>query len=194
VWKLAMQCLETGKTLPAVERTNLTDAQRALLRKAHQTIRKVTQDIDERMHQNTAISAIMELVNESINFASQNFSDPASCAVLRHAVETIVHLLNPFAPHITEELWEIFGHNTMLAREPWPEFSAELVLEDFATIVVQVNGKLRGSLQMARGTAQSGVLEAADADEKIRKHLRNQQIVKIVFVPDKLINIVVKDS
>ncbi|HSP07051.1 MAG TPA: class I tRNA ligase family protein, partial [Acidobacteriota bacterium] len=163
------------------------DPDRKLLRKIHQTIRKVTQDIDERMHQNTAISAIMELVNVTTELASSVSPD-----ALRQARETIVHLLNPFAPHITEELWAQTGHSQMLCTTPWPAFNEELAREEEATIVVQISGKLRGSVGVPPGSAQEDVLQKATADDKVRKHLESKQIVKVIFVPDKLINIVVK--
>jgi leucyl-tRNA synthetase len=171
---------------------SLSDSERALLRKTHQTIRKVTQDIEERFHLNTAISANMELVNAATDFAAKQ-QDAGANPVFRKAVETVVHLLNPMAPHITEELWASLGHSGLLCAQPWPSFDPDLAREEEATMVVQVNGKLRGSLQIPRGLAQDDVLQRAHADEKIRKHLEDKTIVKVVFVPDKLVNIVVKN-
>lgn len=164
-----------------------TEADRSLLRKTHQTIRKVTQDVDERMHQNTAISSIMELVNTTTDMAAT-----ASPSAMKQALEAIVHLLNPFAPHITEELWSILGHKHALTMEPWPEYNEELGRQDEVTIVVQVSGKMRGSVQAQAGATQDSALKLAQADERVQKHLEGKEVVKIIFVPDKLINIVAK--
>jgi leucyl-tRNA synthetase len=192
VWKLATQNLEkigsVGKNAPSEN----TEADRKLLRKTHQTIRKVTVDIDQRMHHNTGISAIMELVNLTLEFASDSNANSVSGTTLRLAIETIVHLLNPFAPHLTEELWTLLGHRTLLSMEPWPSFDAELAREEQATVVVQINGKFRGSIQAAPGSTQEQIYGHASQDERIRKHLENKQVRKIIFVPDKLINIVVQ--
>jgi len=187
VWKLVAQYSGSGKAQTGKQ---LSDAQKALLRKTHQTIRKVTQDIEERMHQNTAISAIMELVNATTDYLS---AGGKADTIVGEALETIVHLLNPFAPHMTEELWQGFGKQTLLSAEPWPEYSADLAREDTATIVVQVNGKMRGSVQLPRGAVQELVLQAASEEEKIQKHLEGKSIAKIVFVPDKLMNLVIKE-
>lgn len=181
VWKLVMQDPKESTGESGGE----TD--RKLLRKIHQTIRKVTHDIDERMHQNTAISAIMELVNAATDQAAT-----ASPETFRQAQETIVHLLNPFAPHMTEELWSLIGRKEMLSALPWPIFNEELAREEEATVVVQVSGKLRSSITVPPGTGQDHVLQKATEDEKVRKYLEQRQIVKVIFVPDKLINIVVK--
>jgi leucyl-tRNA synthetase len=188
VWKL----IETNIGLTGEMPETLTPAQRALRRKTHQTIRKVTQDVDERMHQNTAISAIMELVNEATDFSTTHLNEEGSKAVLNEALLAIIHLLNPFAPHITEELWAATGKKEVLAVEPWPTFDAELAKEEGATIVVQVNGKMRGTLSVAHGSEQNHVYDLAAQEEKIRKHLEGKKIAKIIFVPDKLLNIVVK--
>lgn len=183
VWKLISQNIQAGSGSPS-------ETDRALERKVHQTVRKVTQDIDERMHQNTAISAIMELVNATTDALQQ--PDPPSAGMIRSSLEIILHLLNPFAPHITEELWAAMGHTELLSTQPWPVFDANLAQEEQATIVVQVNGKLRASLPAARGLSQEEILALATQDEKVQRQLEGKQTVKIVFVPDKLINIVVR--
>jgi len=193
VWKLAIQFLEYRGIERPIQPSEMQESERALLRKTHQTIRKVSHDIEHRMHQNTAISAIMELVNEITDFAGHRAIDAQSAAVVRQAVETVIHLLNPFAPHITEELWQLYGHNTMLACSAMPVFDPELARQDTATVVIQVNGKLRGSLEMARGAAQEEVLAAARQEERVKKHFEDKEIRKIIFIPDKIINIVVKD-
>lgn len=187
VWKLVTSNQSEAEPMPA----ELTAQQKALRRKTHQTIRKVTQDIDERMHQNTAISAIMELVNQATDFASE-MNEAGSKAVLREATDAIIHLLNPSAPHITEELWAATGHTKMVSMQPWPEFDPELAREEEATVVVQINGKMRAAINVPHGSEQDMVYEIASQEEKIRKYLEGKVIVKKIFVPDKLLNIVVK--
>jgi leucyl-tRNA synthetase len=187
VWKLVTQY--AGNPATGVSGRS-DDAERALQRKIHQTIRKVTQDIEERMHQNTAVSSIMELVNATADFAGK---EAVSSRVIRTALETIVQLLNPFAPHITEELWQILGKEGTLSMSPWPQHNPDLARDELATIVVQVNGKLRGSIQIERGASKEEILKAVNADERIKKHFEDKQIAKMVFVPDKLINVVVRE-
>jgi leucyl-tRNA synthetase len=142
------------------------------------------------MHQNTCISAIMELVNATN--ASLQQLNPPSAKVIRQSLEIIVQLLNPFAPHITEELWSLMGHQEMLSSLPWPEFDSDLAQEEQATIVVQVNGKLRASIPAPRGSSQDEIMERVSIDERVQKHIEGKHLAKIVFVPDKLINIVVR--
>jgi leucyl-tRNA synthetase len=183
VWKL----IEEGL---GYRQSGSAEADRALQRKTHQSIKKVTNDIDERMHQNTAISAIMELVNATND--AMHDPDFASKEAVRTAIETTIHLLNPFAPHITEELWSNFGKTTLLSQLSWPVFDPELAQDEQAMIVVQVNGKLRASIPAPRGLSQDEIFRMASSDEKVQKHLEGKQQIKIVFVPDKLINIVVR--
>ncbi len=192
VWKLIAPHAGQNLRKEAFDGNPADESQKALLRKVHQTIRKVTGEIDERMHQNTAISAIMELVNATTDFAAGSNTDSSSQAVLHDAMETILHLLNPFAPHITEELWSTLGKTTMLSQEPWPQFNPDLGREEQVTIVVQVNGKLRGSLLVPRGSKQEEILQLVSGEEKIQRFIENKSIAKIIFVPDKLLNIVVK--
>ena len=188
VWKLVETNSRAKEPIPE----SLTSEQRGLRRKTHQTIRKVTQDVDERMHQNTAISAIMELVNEATDFSLNHLNEAGSRGVLNEALQAIIHLLNPFAPHITEELWSATGHHNLLANQSWPAFDAELAKTEEATVVIQVNGKMRGAINIAHGSDQNRVYEVASQEEKIRKHLEGKNIAKMIFVPDKLLNIVVK--
>lgn len=194
VWKLVTQHLEENLQVGKYDWASATEPQKALIRKLHQTIRKVTGEIDERMHQNTAISAIMELVNATTDFVTAGNSDGASKRVVRESMETILHLLNPFAPHITEELWSRMGHETMLSQEAWPEYNPDLAREEEVTVVVQVNGKLRGSLLVPRGSEQSQIMELISGEEKVQKFIENKSIAKVIFVPDKLVNIVVKEK
>jgi len=159
-------------------------ADAALLRKTHQTIAAVTQRI-ERFEFNTAISALMELSN-AIGDAL------AAGADVRQAYEALLKLLHPFAPHVTEELWSMLGHEEFILTSPWPEADPALMVEDIVTIVVQVNGKLRGQVEVANPPKEQDVFAAVDANEKIRAWVEGKQIVKKVYVPGKLVSIVVR--
>lgn len=165
----------------------LDPASRKVYRKTHQTIRRVTESIESNFHFNTAIAGVMELVN-AIGVPEE--AGKLDRAVLRQALETVLTLLFPMAPHICEELWEASGHRTRLADCAWPDYSAEAAREDEITIVIQVNGKLRGKVLVAEGTDNEAVQAMALADEKIVQFLAGKRPKKIVVVPGKLVNIV----
>ena len=186
-----------------------------LRRLTHRTIHRVTQDLGERLHLNTAISAIMELTNGITEFMDARqpsgaaegrlMSSPqprggedaphagvdGAAGALREALETAALMLAPFAPHVAEEIWARLGHGSMVAIAIWPQADAALLLEEQAEVVVQVNGRLRGRVMLRRGAAQEAALEAARADASIRRHLDGQTLRKVVYVPDKLLNLVV---
>ncbi len=173
-------------------RVGMTDRGIRLRRKTHQTIRKVTEDIEERFHFNTAIAAVMELVNEMYAFTAD--TQPiggADAAVFKEAAEAAVLLLSPAVPHISEELWEILGHRPSIVREKWPTFDERLAKEDEITIVVQVNGKVRGRLLVGAQTPDDEIKQQALADEKVMGFIEGKDIQKVVVVPKKLVNIVV---
>ncbi|MGE0615163.1 MAG: leucine--tRNA ligase [Bacteriovoracia bacterium] len=167
------------------------DASKALRAKTHQTIQKVTQDFDHGYHFNTAIAAIMELVNEIYLYPVQ-FGVDESRAVLRESIETVLRLLHPFAPHVTEELWERLGGAQMLAGMPLPTEDPEAIKKDVVTVVVQVNGKLRGDVAVGVQLEQEKVVALAKEHPKVSGHLEGKAIVKTIFVPGKLVNFVVK--
>ena len=152
----------------------------ATARLVHQTVRKVTEDI-ESLKFNTAISQMMVCVNELTGLEQRP----------KGSVEALVLVLSPFAPHLGEELWRRLGHPDSLARAPWPDWDPTLVLEDTVTVAVQVNGKLRGTLELPRGTSQQAAQDAAFAEERIRRHLEGVVVRKVIHVPDKLLNLVV---
>jgi len=162
-----------------------------LRRLAHRTIRRVTQDLGERLHLNTAIAAIMELSNGVTDFVDAGARGPGEAEALREALEASALLLAPFAPHVAEEMWEKLGRRTLLAVETWPAAAPALLVEDEVTVVVQVNGRLRGRLVLSRGSSQEAALSAARADDSVRRHLDGHALRKVVYVPDKLLNLVV---
>jgi len=162
-------------------------AGRKALRKLHQTIRRVTEDFNHRWHFNTSIAGLMELVNEL--YAQE---DKLSRVALDQILPPLVLLLGPFAPYVAEELWEHLGRAGPVFRQPWPVYDEELAKEDAAEIVLQVNGKVRGRILASFGSSREDLERAALSDTSTRPFLAGKQVVKVVVVPDKLVNIVVK--
>ena len=165
----------------------MTEADRGALRKLHQTLKKVSDDFESRWHFNTSIAAIMELVN--VLYASEaNLSG----SVIAEVMEKLVLMIEPFAPYLAEELWEELGRTGPVFKQPWPAYDPELARDAEAEIVIQVNGKVRGRILVAFGTPNEALEKTALSDPKVQTFLNGKQIVKIVVVPDKLVNIVVK--
>ncbi|MBX5474588.1 MAG: leucine--tRNA ligase [Thermoleophilia bacterium] len=154
----------------------------ALTRKAHETIAKVTDDIGRRLSFNTAIAAVMELVNELQRAGAE---DPAA----RFAAETAVSLIQPYAPHVAEELWQRLGHERLWA-EPWPEADPALLTRDTFELVVQVNGKVRDRIQVEASLSEDELVARAKASPKVQAHLDGGEIRKTIVVPRKLVNFV----
>jgi leucyl-tRNA synthetase len=165
---------------------------KTLRRKTHQTIRKVTVDIEDRFHFNTAISAVMELVNTLYAFARPAKEDTAALAAVREAIEAAVLLLCPIVPHMTEELWQMLGHKTPASDMPWPVFDPAIASEDEMTIVIQINGKLRSRMTVSVDEGEEKIKNNALADEKIVSLLGDSKVHKVIYVPGKLVNIVAR--
>jgi leucyl-tRNA synthetase len=162
-----------------------------LHRKTHGTIKKVTEDIRDRFHFNTAIAAVMELVNQIYQTLDGRPEDKAFWPVVREAVDAVLLLISPIVPHITEELWRELGHSEHLIRTPWPAWREDALKADEILVVVQVNGKLRSRLVVAADATEEQMREAAVEDKRIQEFVAGKTIKKIVTVPGKLINIVV---
>ena len=161
----------------------------ALRRKCHQTVRRVTEDLG-RFHFNTAISAMMELVNE-MTAAAEGAQDPALRAAYSEACECLALLLAPFAPHLAEELWEAMGHQESVHLAAWPSWDPEVAHEQEVIVVVQVNGRLRDRLAVAPGTPEAELKAQALAAPKVQPHLAGRTVRQVIVVADKLVNIVV---
>ena len=174
-----------ARNIPVQERSGTSD--RAVLRKLHQTLKKITEDFETRWHFNTCIAAVMELVN-TLYAEEENISAQAMPQIL----EALALVLAPFAPYVSQEIWDELGRQGPVFRQSWPRFDPELAKEDEAEIVVQVNGKVRSRIFAPFGTAKEDLEKRAFADEKVQAQVRGKQLVKIVAVPDKLVNIVVK--
>jgi leucyl-tRNA synthetase len=156
----------------------------------HQTIEKVTRDIEERIQLNTAVAALMELKNEILRLESAVGERDEGRTVLREALETVVLLLSPFTPHICEEMWARLGHAESLVRTPWPTLDEEAAREDEIELAVQVNGKVRGRITVARGADDEAV--QARALEEVAEQVKGKQLEKILVVPGRLVSVVAK--
>ncbi len=161
----------------------------ALMRKTHQTIKKVTDDIEKDYHFNTAIAALMELINEISSFNPESNEDKSAVVT---AIRNMLLMLAPFAPHVCEELWEAIGSTPSIFAQPWPEWDEALAKENAIELVVQVNGKLRARLTAPSGLQDDGAKDLALNNPKIKELLQGRELVKVVVVKGRLVNIVIK--
>ncbi len=198
VWRIFTEFLEDIKSpaaLPAAD-AELSKELKELRRKTHVTLKRVTDDIANRLQFNTAIAASMELVNHLYAFretwAVQKQSGEAARAVVKEAFETLVCVLNPFAPHIAEEMGSLLGYSQSVGDVPWPGFDERLIESEEMLIVVQVNGKVRQKITVNADIAEESLKSRALEDEKILELTRGKEIKKVIVVPKKLINIVAK--
>jgi leucyl-tRNA synthetase len=166
--------------------------EKSLRRKLHTMIKKMTKDIEGNFQFNTAISAMMELSNELNSYLNSIDSDKWNLKLLREVGENFVLLLSPFAPHIAEELWHEMGNKNLIVESQWPEFDPEALKKDEFNIVIQVNGKLRGQIEVPASSSQEEIKKMALNEEKIQKFIEGKNIIKTIYVPKKLVNIVVK--
>jgi leucyl-tRNA synthetase len=159
--------------------------------KVHATIKKVTEDIEDSFHFNTAIAAVMELVN-AFYLAVENLpKDETTLRVYREAVEAILLLVSPMVPHVAEELWQALRQTSLLLEVPWPQPQAEALTVSSLTVVIQVNGKVRSRLQVPATATDADIKNLALADPVVAKWLQGQSPKKIILARRKLVNIVV---
>ncbi len=166
--------------------------ERRLLRKAHQSLRHVTDDMEGRWHFNTDIAILMELVNELIEMEPAVTAGHIRPSVLKGALETLVLLLALFSPHIADELWEALGHSEALLDVAWPAYDSALAAEEELEIPVQVNGKLRAKIRVPAGAPEEEIRRCALAEPKVAQALDGHQPAKVIVVAQKLVNVVVK--
>ncbi len=179
IWSLVHEFLQSPESVAENEK---------VIRFAHKTIKKVTADLESQKY-NTAISSMMEMVNNlNTEKAESAFTGTSSW---RFALESLVQLVAPFAPHMADELWEVLGHEDSVQKDHWPVLDESLVRESVVTLVVQVNGKVRGKLSVATGSSEEAVIAMAKEDEKIKAALGGSETKRVIFVPDKLLNLVV---
>lgn len=191
VWRLVARLEDAikGKKAFTGNFDELEGASRNIYRKTNEAIEKAEKDI-ERFHFNTSIAFVMELVN--VIYSEIDKKDEISGEVLMHAVETILLILSPMVPHFCQELWDITGHKTSLTDEVWPVCDKKALVQDEVTIVVQVNGKLRAKLNIAPGMDEEEVKNLALSSEGAVKHTEGKEIKKVIYVKNKIVNIVVK--
>jgi leucyl-tRNA synthetase len=180
----------------SIAQGDLQDHQRKLRRRVHQLIRSITENFEERLHLNTCISSLMELTNEIYAFdqsvEKQGHASGSDVQVAREAFDALIPMLAPFAPHISEELWECFGRSESLSRARWPEFNADLAREEEIEVAVQVNGKLRSRVFAGADASDDALRDAALADEKVKAAIEGRHVAKVIVIPGKLVNVVVK--
>ncbi len=181
----AVQAEGKGEPMPA----ELSDEARALRRKTHETIGKVTDDFERRFTFNTAIAAIMELLNSLNRFPEEHL--PAERPVVRETLEAMVLMLQPVAPHITHVLWQALGHEDLVVEHPWPTVDESALVREQITYVVQVNGKVRARVDVAANADKATIEQAAQDADNVRKFTDGKSVKKVIVVPNKLVNIVV---
>jgi len=190
VWRFVIAHLDEIKAAPDKVPSSLSEPGRAFRRTIHETIQRVTDDIEREFHFNTAIAAIMELVNALLAFdTAGDGATPERAALVREAVETTLHLLGPFCPHVTEELWSQLGHRESLFKQRWPVADPAALQKTAVTVVVQVDGKVRGRLVVDVDAAEDRVRQLALGDDKVRPWVEQRRVEKVVVVPNRLVNI-----
>jgi len=195
VWRFVTTHAEEVRGAPTGAAIATTPDSQAFRRTIHETIARVTEDIERDFHFNTAVSAVMELVNALYAFETASrdrLAAPERAALLREAVETILLLLGPFSPHVTEELWEYLGHPESLFKHPWPRADAAALTRREVTVVLQVDGKVRSRLTLEVDAAEARVQGLALADDKVRPWLEGRQVERVVVVPNRLVNVVTR--
>ena len=189
LWKLIKTHQDSIKDIPGISSNeNFNGNQNKLRRKTHQTISKVTDDIGRRYTFNTAIAAVMELVNEVSAF---NVDDELDRQVIKEAIESILLLLSPIVPHICHQLWLDINHDQPIIDARWPKYDSSLLKSETSLIVVQVNGKLRSKLEVDASISEDELKSMALSDEKVVRFIDGNEIKKIIVIPEKLVNIVV---
>ena len=193
VWRLITDNIEEiSKTRVYKGDTPLKGDLKEIHRKSHVTIKKVTGDIDDRFHFNTAISAVMELVNDVYRYlnSGQNIGDQ-TWPVIREAAEVTILLLSPVVPHITQEIWRMLGHKDWLPNVTWPSYSEDALEVEKRLVVIQVNGKVRSRIEVPISFTEKEIEEAALGDDRIRHFIGDKKIMKVIVVQQKLVNVVV---
>ncbi len=182
LWNLVDEYNQQTKPIDLSE-----DQQRAINRAVHQTIKKVTEDLEQN-HYNTAIAAMMACVNELYKLKMDAISKHNTW---QQALESIVACVAPFAPYIAEELWHQLGHSTSVHTDTWPNYDEQYLVRDTMTIVVQINGKVRANIEMPADATEEKIIETAKSDSRIANHLENKPVLKTIYIPSKIVNFVI---
>ncbi len=188
LWRQTYEHVEAGEVV-ALDLAALNDGQKALRRQTHETIAKVGDDIGRRFTFNTAIASVMELINALVKFKDNS---EQGRAVMQESLQAIVLLLSPIVPHITHELWRALGQDSSLLDQAWPKVDESALVKDSLQIIVQVNGKLRSRIEVPASASKDEIETAAVTDENVKRFTDGKQVVKVIVVPGKLVNIVIK--
>jgi leucyl-tRNA synthetase len=192
VWRLANKYTPVARAAKGEAVIAPSGVSLKLLRKLHQTIAKITLDFEGRWHFNTCVAAIMELVNEMQAADAQLAAGEVPASVVHELLRTLTLLLAPFAPYLAAELWENLAEEGAVLRAPWPVSNPDLAKEDEIEIPVQINGKLVTVVRVAADASAKDMELAALADEKLKLRIAAKNVVKVIVVPGKLVNLVVK--
>jgi leucyl-tRNA synthetase len=193
VWRFVTENIEIIKSdNKEIKKTKLDKAGKNLNRTIHASIKKVTEDVGERLNFNTAISAVMELTNEVYSYLNDRKDEDINYALIKSAAENILLLLAPFAPFITDELWEMIGHENSIHEMSWPDYKESALEKEEITIVIQVNGKVREKISVDPDISEEEVKEKVLEEEKIQSYLEGNNLIKTIYVPGKLVNLVVQ--
>lgn len=192
VWRITSAFADQIREVKGiVDLSQLNDRDKELYRLTHVTIKRVTEDVVTRFNFNTGISAIMELVNGIYQYKDKVDESEYNLVVVKESISSVILLLAPFAPHVTEELWEEIGYEESVHDQNWPEYKTEALVEDNVTIVVQINGKVKERLSVPAGLSKDQLEEHVMADNSVESHLQGKQLRKVIAVPNKLVNLVV---
>src|SRR6056297_3135922 len=193
VWRFVTENLELINNAETELKADTLDKDgKTLYRTMHASIKKVSEDVGKRLNFNTAISAIMELTNEVYSYLNDRSVEDTNTALIKEVAEKIILLLAPFAPFITEELWDYLGHAENVHSAQWPEYKEEALKKDEITIVIQVNGKVRDKINIAADASEEEVKDQVMQSEKIKSYLEDGNLVKTIYIPKKLVNLVVQ--
>lgn len=189
VWRLVNDHIESIKKHPGDVETGDSSRSKTFLHTLHSKIKRITEDLEDRYHFNTAIASSMELVNYLTGFKPENEEEER---LMAYALRNLIQMLFPFIPHTCCELWELAGETDRLDQKEWPEFNPDYLVLDTVEVIIQVNGKLRGKIQVDRNLSKEEVLAFVLNEEKVKKHIEGKNLIKKIVVPGKLVNLVVK--
>jgi len=189
MWRLVIECIDIIDNFQNINMKGFTDKDRNILYTINYTIKKVTDDIEGRFNFNTAISALMEMVNALYQYKDEVGLNPA---ILKEGIQKLVVLMAPFAPHISEELWEMIGDGTSVHMQKWPRYDEDALVKDEVTMVIQINGKVRSRISVPVKLDREEVIKRAMDNKKVQSYIKGKDIVKTIVVPGKLINMVIR--
>ncbi len=199
VWRLVSEHIKELKNVDlattdntSVDVKSFNKDEKELYRQLHVTIKRVSEDIDERLNFNTAISAIMELTNAAYQYLNNLDTDDINYPLLKLVIDKLLVLLSPFAPHMTAELWVELGNEGFVYEQPWPEYQESAMKKDEVTIVVQINGKVRDKVEVDAEISEEELKEIVLSQDKVRDYTIEKDIIKVIVIPKRLVNIVVK--